>query len=353
MKKFLLLLMSIICLTAFISCDNENVEKSNNDVKHSKKEQTESNEIKATKNLAYSLSEDKTYYIVSGIGSAKENEIIIPRTYKNKPVKEIGHSAFRNCSHITSITISDGISTINADAFADCKNMKSIVIPKSVNSLPAALLNGCSSLESITVPFIGDSKKELSDIHLQETFGYIFGTEEYDGGIEILQRMTSSESKYYIPSSLHTVIVEDGEIPYGAFQGCTMLVNITLPPTATYIEKNAFADCTGIKAIDIPNSLSKLGNNAFCYCTSLKSIIIPKGITRIGDDTFLGCSSLESIIIPSTVTSFGAESFLDCTMLKHIKFNGTKTQWYNIENSWWFAYMLEGVQCTDGIIYYE
>ena len=47
----------------------------------------------------------------------------------------IGDSAFRNCSGLTSITISDSVTTIGGGAFNDCSSLSSIEIPDSVTSI--------------------------------------------------------------------------------------------------------------------------------------------------------------------------------------------------------------------------
>ena len=45
-------------------------------------------------NLIYELSTDGTYYIVTGLGQCSCENIFIPNEHENKPVKEIGRSAF-------------------------------------------------------------------------------------------------------------------------------------------------------------------------------------------------------------------------------------------------------------------
>lgn len=44
--------------------------------------------------IAYELSVDQTYYIVKGIGTCTDTEIVIPATYQTLPVKEIAADAF-------------------------------------------------------------------------------------------------------------------------------------------------------------------------------------------------------------------------------------------------------------------
>ena len=63
--------------------------------------------------LEYTLSDKGTYYSVTGIGTCEDRDVIIPSTYSDKPVKSIGEGAFSGCSSLTSLTIPDGVTTID------------------------------------------------------------------------------------------------------------------------------------------------------------------------------------------------------------------------------------------------
>ena len=52
--------------------------------------------------------------------------VIIPEEWKGKPVKEIGDSAFFNCSVLTEITIPESVQTIGSDVFGNCSGLKSV-----------------------------------------------------------------------------------------------------------------------------------------------------------------------------------------------------------------------------------
>ena len=53
-------------------------------------------EVRYTENLAFRLSDDKNYYIVTGIGDATDTYLYIPGEVNGKPIKEIAASALEN-----------------------------------------------------------------------------------------------------------------------------------------------------------------------------------------------------------------------------------------------------------------
>lgn len=82
-------------------------------------------------------------YSVAGIGTVIDMDVIIPSTYKGKPVISIGSEAFVMCRSITSITIPEGVTFIDSYAFDSCSKLARIVIPKSVISIAEYAIYGC------------------------------------------------------------------------------------------------------------------------------------------------------------------------------------------------------------------
>lgn len=88
-----------------------------------------------TSGLAYTLSEDGTYYACSGIGTATDTDIVIGSYYNGLPVIEIAQRAFYSNNKITSVTLPDTIKVIRTEAFAFAFNLGDITIPENVISI--------------------------------------------------------------------------------------------------------------------------------------------------------------------------------------------------------------------------
>ena len=84
-------------------------------------------------------------------------------------------------------------------------------------------------------------------------------------------------------------------LPNNAFNGCTSLVEITLPASSTSIGTYVFQDCAALTKVNGLGStqVTSLGPYAFQGCTSLVEITLPASLTSIGNFVFRGCESLK------------------------------------------------------------
>ena len=110
--------------------------------------------------LKYTLNDDKASYSVTGVGSFKGGELVIPSKYNGLPVTSIGSSAFYECSSLTGVVMGDSVTSIGGSAFNGCSSLTSVVIPDSVTSIDGYAFWRCSSLTSIEIP---DRVKSIGD----------------------------------------------------------------------------------------------------------------------------------------------------------------------------------------------
>ena len=86
------------------------------------------------------------YIIVDYIG--KETNVVIPSTYKGKPILKIGNKVFYE-KNISSVVIPDSVTSIGDYAFAYCYSLTSVVIPDSVTSIGNYAFHGCKKLKTV------------------------------------------------------------------------------------------------------------------------------------------------------------------------------------------------------------
>ena len=236
----------------------------------------------------------------------------------------IGSSAFYNCSNLTPSITDDGVKylggeqnqylvlwdgtgitnssyTVNPDckiicpsAFSGCDVLTSITLPEGLTSIEENAFSGCSNLQpSITdqgVKYLGSEQNPYLVL--------------WDGTD--------------ITSSSYTVKPDCRIIYYSAFRNCTSLTSITLPEGLTSVGEYAFYNCAGLTSITLPEGLTSIGEYAFSNCDKLTSITLPEGLTSIGDRAFEYCDGLTSITLPSSLTSIGDYAFNGCSKLTEV-----------------------------------
>ena len=225
------------------------------------------------------------------------------------------------------------IGRIKANAFSGNDTLVSVIVPSTVETIDAAAFAGMRKLQKITLPFIGASatgdpsygetpSEEDKAVDAARTFGYIFGTEQYNYGVAITQNYDGTNSNtYYLPITLKEVTLlpaSDYSLPMYAFSGNTRLTKVSLGEKVVKIGDAAFKDCTVLDTVTIPAAVTEIGNEAFSGCTGLKNKNTETGkgfafengsaLLKIGDEAFKGVSVSE-FVIPSLVTSLGEGAF--------------------------------------------
>ncbi len=108
--------------------------------------------------------EDK-YYLMGYTGS--QTELTLPESVDGDNSYEIYKYAFYRNGKITSVIISDGVTSIGHSAFSYCTSLQSIVIPDSVTSIGDSAFFDCRSLQ--TVYYTG-SADEWNNISIIDSF---------------------------------------------------------------------------------------------------------------------------------------------------------------------------------------
>ncbi len=311
---------------------------------------------------------DGDHAVLVGIGACKDREIVTATYYEGLPVTEIGALAFENVGGFTSITVSEGVTSIGLHAFANCPDLREIYLPSTLDDIyggEGIAFFGCDALEVISVADNNPKYYSVDNCLIErDTKTLVFGCKNSKipsggsvdkigyfafSGISSIKEIVFPEGiteimgsafsmcngleKVTLPKSLKKIAegafsscsslesIEVGNnvtyIGSSAFAGCTKLKNVTLPKRLDYLGEGVFAS-TAIESIVIPEGIKEFYGGTFANCRNLKSVSLPAGLERIGGSDFSQCFALQSIIIPEGVTEIGAYTFSSCTNLKEI-----------------------------------
>ena len=214
--------------------------------------------------MVFTLINNNTEYQVSNKGIAT-GDIVIPGTYRGKPVTAIGEKAFFNKSDVSSVVLGENIKTIGDFAFANCSYVTSVTLPDSLTHIGESAFASCRLLSGEIV--IPDGVKEISE---------------------------------------------------SAFAYCARITGVVFGSGLQTIGKTAFTDCKGITSLSLPNNVTSLGESAFAACEGLLHIEFGSGIETITSLAFSGATSLEIVTIPDTVKTIGEKAFYNCTSLAEV-----------------------------------
>lgn len=190
------------------------------------------------------------------------------------------------------LTFGGDITYIPSYRFYELLTVTEVVIPKSVTSIGKSAFYGCTSLTSINLT---DNLTTIED--------YALGNCGFTN-LTIPNSVTSiGEYAFYACRNLESIIISDRvtEIKVETFRNCSSLTSVTIGNSVTSIGNCAFMYCSSLPEITIPDSVTSIGDGAFEYCSSLSSVTIGNSVTEIGSGTFYDCGSLNSITCKSNI----------------------------------------------------
>ena len=294
---------------------------------------------------------------------------------------------FQGCTGLTDIIYSEGVNvtSVGAGAFANCTSLATLTLPEVITSIPERLCYGNKALTSITmsdnVTSIGATafyNSGLTSFNFPSALQYIYanafqnaqltgtisfpaglksiGTEAFAGTkvtkVEIPAAVATIGTAAFAPiTTLGEIVVDEANTAFKVVNGVLVSADGTrLLVTAHQgtVGTDAFAAVTNIdnyglayapcEVMEFP-LLEKVGNYAFANSalksfnlkanvtvgssifsnSALQTIVFEDGRNEIPQGICAGCSKLSSVTLPSTATNVMKDAFANCPALKSME----------------------------------
>ena len=300
-------------------------------------------------------------------------------------ITKVAEQTFYHCNFLQNVTIPQGVTEIGFDAFAYCPKLTAISLPSTLATIGSnccggtgltsiTLTEGITTLEygtfanskltSIKLPksltqitsrsdgyYAGNLPNEYNNfqkrVYISDNqSGAFYGCKELESinlngaVLTILGSYTFNECEKLRSIDLSSTKLE--EIPAYAFHSCDSLRTVTFPNTVKTIGQQAFNNSQSLESLKMPAALSSIGDNAFLYCRKIRSVdLSATSLTKI-DSWFSNVDSLRTVKLPSTVTEIGENAFYN-SPIEEINFPASLT---TIGNSAFYGNRLKTVDLS-------
>lgn len=238
----------------------------------------------------------------------------------------IGIGAFSDCG-FESITLPNGVTTIEDNAFSSCDELKEVTLPSTVKEIAPTAIR---SLNITSINAEGGSYCSVDGILFSGDMTTLVKCPAgYSGSYSIPDSVTViGDSAFSGCTGLTAVTIPDNVTTIGndAFNSCSALSNVVIPDSVTEMGSSAFYGCRSLEKVTLSRNLTYISRESFTYCEKLGGIALHEGITSIGYDAFAYNDSLTSITMPKTLESIDTSAFYGCSNLSEVNLNeGLKT----------------------------
>ena len=235
--------------------------------------------------------------------------------YLPDSVTYIGADAFANNSFLYYVSMSSDVRTIGQRAFYGT-NIKRITIPENVNSIGDMAFGSCGNLKKAV--FVGGPPENFgSNVFPEEGFS-MYVPESVTAWAESSAYNSTDNTWNGYPIVFYDDIAPSGYCG-GDGTGSELVWSITEDGCLIISGNGTMAGGGLDTTYDAPWEI---------YCDRIKSVVVSDGVQFIPESAFWGFKNLESAVIGKDVKGLGTGAFMRCLNLESVRFRGDAPKIY-------------------------
>ena len=254
----------------------------------------------------------------------------------------IGDNVCSGWTYLTSVTISDNVTSLGANSFYNTSRIEHLKIGSGITQIPTYAFNNTCRSGSIK-PDLDLSKNvglNVGDNGFQycyfnnvifpnnctlspNSFGYCSASTLSFGSGTIISKVGTYSSTFNYSNISNIDLNGVTLIGDYAFRKASGFTSITIPPSVTTFGSHAFESVSGLNSVTIDYASNATLKSSQFTDSSITSLTIGSHPTSIGDSMFRKCTKLTTLVIPSNISSIDGYAFDGCTGLRSITVEST------------------------------
>ena len=255
----------------------------------------------------------------------------------------IGDKACDGWTYLTSVTISDNVTSLGAQSFYGTPRVEHLKIGSGITQINQSYTFRDTSSSASTKPDLDLSKNVGLNVGKYGFYNCYFNNVIFPKNCTLSSLSFQYCSVLTLSFGNGTKISEDGvymspfygstisnidlngvtEIRDYAFNSTSGFTSITIPPGVTTFGRYAFASVSTLNSVTIDYASNAIVGGYQFTGSSITSLTIGSHPTVIGQGMFQKCTKLRTLIIPSNISSINNYAFSGCTGLISITVEST------------------------------
>ena len=213
---------------------------------------------------------------------------------------QIGSNAFYGTS-ISTINISDCVTSVDFSAFSECADATSIHLGKKVRTI--------DNYAFVDSDFVTEVTVDSANPYYSSVDGVLYNKKQ---SVLLYYPPAKTGTKFVFPSGVKS-------FDENAFKNNTNLTEIEINEGVTNIPDYAFSGCNNVAVLTIPSTVEKIGNYIFSYDSKLATINY-KAVKAYTDNSFSNTKSLTTVNFYDGVKYIDYYAFQEISSLENITF---------------------------------